>query len=202
MTITCDICQVVFSRRSRLGPTPRYCSAKCRNSRERGPEYREQMRQWHKAHYLRQSQWKAPKTCAECSATFTPAKSSRELYCSTYCQKRADYLRNRWQPPVTKACDQCQSLFTPMYANARWCSKQCGDRWHAQHTPVAHRRAIGRRHFKNKTLSAIADPLLREMREAMYDWHSGLVAEAKTTLAGMTPRQRYVARRQSGDSHE
>lgn len=79
--VTCPVCGSEDIPKRATGPRATYCSKRCRN----------------RASYLvqvaagnRPSRRDAsPKTCAQCSGTFVPSKSARQMYCSKKCSGSA-----------------------------------------------------------------------------------------------------------------
>lgn len=74
------------------------------------------------------------KTCPECDTVF---KSPRAKYCSPRCAKAADSRREQQKLRDIRAalreernCEFCDTSFMPRDVSNRFCSRDCGRRWH------------------------------------------------------------------------
>lgn len=74
------------------------------------------------------------KNCANCGSEFL-ARSRDRIYCyDGYCGQKAYKARKaaatgRMVTPHDVTCDGCGTVFTGNHPSARWCSKQCANRY-------------------------------------------------------------------------
>lgn len=132
----CVHCGGSFERAGATGPAPAYCSANCRSKasyHRRAESVRLARREASAA-----SRATAPKACKECGVEFVPAVTSKQVFCSRACNKRASNRAHVARRPICKV-DGCAT-------------KSVSGGWCKPHHPTAREWSIGNPETRRENL--------------------------------------------------